>query len=109
MSRFIVNEGGIHALMRSRNGAVARDLYRRGLRVQAKARQDCPVGTPESTGKKGYVGGTLRQSIALELGVDAQGVFVRIGSNVYYAEWVHDGTSKMAGRPFLLNALSAAR
>lgn len=36
--------------------------------VYQYALQECPVGTPESTGKPGYIGGSLRQSIRIARG-----------------------------------------
>ena len=57
----------------------------------------CPVGTPESTHKKGYMGGTLRNSIAHAM--DKNSAY--IGTNVEYAPYVELGTVKMAARPYL--------
>lgn len=48
----------------------------------------CPVGTPESTGIKGYRGGTLKQSITAESDKE----HMIIGSNVEYAPYVELGT-----------------
>ena len=47
--------------------------------------------------------GTLMRSITFEKvgGEDA----ILVGSPVEYAGYVHDGTSKMAGRPFLRDAI----
>ncbi len=47
--------------------------------------------------------GTLMRSITFERvgGEDA----ILVGSPVEYAVYVHDGTSKMAGRPFLRDAI----
>lgn len=52
-----------------------------GLKAEKYAKALCPVGTPESTGKKGYRGGTLRNSITHSVSEDT----VSIGSNVEYA------------------------
>lgn len=77
-----------------------------GINVQAQAKIACPVGTPESTHKKGYHGGTLRQSIQYtNLGLAHSGV----GSDVHYAGFVDGGTYKMRARPFLTNAFIAER
>lgn len=43
-----------------------------------------PVGTPESTGISGYIGGTLRNSIDRVVDGNA----VKIGTNVEYAKYV---------------------
>lgn len=59
-----------------------------GVKAEKYAKARCPVGTPESTGKKGYRGGTLRNSITHQVGDSA----VTIGSNVEYAPYVELGT-----------------
>jgi len=99
--------------------------------VLRDARRLCPVGTPFSTGIKGYIGGTLRHSIrlqkpqhipkgshvasrdiALDFYIIAGGPPFRnpnTGRIVDYAQAVHDGTMKMAPRPFLATALDMNR
>lgn len=52
-----------------------------GATAEGYAKEDCPVGTPESTGIPGYIGGTLRNSISNAV-VDNE---VYIGTNVVYA------------------------
>lgn len=59
-----------------------------GLKAEKYAKALCPVGTVESTGKKGYRGGTLRNSITHSVSEDT----VSIGSNVEYAPYVELGT-----------------
>ena len=59
-----------------------------GLKLEKYAKALCPVGTVESTGKKGYRGGTLRNSITHEI-VENE---VAVGSNVEYAPYVELGT-----------------
>ena len=59
-----------------------------GMKIEKYAKALCPVGTPESTGKKGYRGGTLRNSITYQ--VDGDQVWA--GSNVEYAPYVELGT-----------------
>ena len=61
--------------------AKARALEIIGLKAEGYAKRMCPVGTVESTGKKGYRGGTLRNSIAHTVDGDT----VSVGSNVEYA------------------------
>ena len=69
-----------------------------GMNAEKYAKALCPVGTPESTGKPGYIGGTLRNSISHQV-VDSEEVHV--GTNVEYAPFVELGTSKMAAKPYL--------
>lgn len=59
-----------------------------GIKAEKYAKALCPVGTPESTGIKGYRGGTLRNSITHVANKDS----VQIGSNVEYAPYVELGT-----------------
>lgn len=59
-----------------------------GQKAEGYAKKLCPVGTVESTGKKGYRGGTLRNSIAHKV----QGDVLSVGSNVEYAPYVELGT-----------------
>lgn len=67
---------------------VKRALTEIGIKAEKYAKALCPVGTPESTGKKGYRGGTLRNSITFVVEEDA----LTIGSNVEYAPYVELGT-----------------
>ena len=67
------------------NGAAARALEIIGGKAEMYAKLLCPVGTPESTGKPDYRGGTLRNSITHQRVDDKT---VAIGSNVEYAPYV---------------------
>lgn len=59
-----------------------------GQATEKYAKALCPVGTVESTGKKGYRGGTLRNSITHQVDGDT----LTVGSNVEYAPYVELGT-----------------
>lgn len=63
-------------------------LEKIGIKATKYAKALCPVGTPESTGVKGYRGGTLRNSIDYAVHDDE----VEIGTNVEYAPYVELGT-----------------
>lgn len=70
--------------------AQAKDLLRRGLKVQARARELLGGTGPDHPRRVDT--GDLRSSIQVQLR-DAGGVaVVRIGSNRKIARWVHDGT-----------------
>ncbi len=75
-----------------------------GFTCQKVGKINCPVGTPESTGIKNYHGGRLRASIQVDNSVFLEST---VGTNVFYALWVHEGTVKMAGRPFLRQGFDA--
>lgn len=68
-----------------------------GLKAEGYAKGYCPVGTPESTGIPGYIGGTLRNSISHA----DDGEAAYIGTNVEYAPYVELGTRYMHPRHFL--------
>lgn len=70
------------------DNAVPRILEMIGIKAERYAKALCPVGTPESTGKKGYLGGTLRNSITHQVDNDV----LTVGSNVEYAPYVELGT-----------------
>ena len=67
-------------------------------RVVELARAFCPVLT-----------GALRDSIRVERPGALRAKVVAGGSTVNYARHIHDGTSSMPARPFLLQALIAER
>jgi len=99
-------------------------------RVLVSARRNCPVGTPASTRRKGYIGGSLRATIEIVDSPPAGAAFevvaspesqviskyIKAGSDTYinpntgrvvdYAQAVHDGTFRMPPRPFLTMALA---
>lgn len=68
--------------------AKARALETIGDKAEEYAKKLCPVGTVESTGIKGYRGGTLRDSITHAVNGDV----LSVGSNVEYAPYVELGT-----------------
>lgn len=70
--------------------AKARILSAIGMKAERYAKKLCPVGTVESTGKKGYRGGTLRNSITYR--VDVTTDTLEVGSGVEYAPYVELGT-----------------
>ena len=81
-----LNRAGISAMLSSPNGAVAKDLFRRGKKVETKAKQNL------SRNPRRIDTGLLRSSINTQLISLGGKPAVRVGTNVYYALWVHDGT-----------------
>lgn len=84
--------------------ASLRALERIGEAAEGYAKDLCPVGTPESTGIPGYIGGTLRNSITHVVDESEESVY--IGTNVEYGPYVELGTVKMDAQPFLRPAAS---
>ena len=68
--------------------AIDEVLRRIGGKMERYAKARCPVGTPESTGIKGYIGGTLRNSIDHYEDESS----TTVGTNVVYAPYVELGT-----------------
>jgi HK97 gp10 family phage protein len=76
----------LNAMLMSQNGAVAKDLFRRGKNVEAKAKKNL------ARHPRRIDTGTLRSSISTQLLSLGGKPAVRVGTNVYYALFVHDGT-----------------
>jgi hypothetical protein len=106
---FTINRRNVHAAFRSATGPGGRMLRRRGLRVESRAKQLCPVNT-----------GRLRSSISTSQPQEtARGLVVKVGSNVRYGPPIHEGRGSQYAPPswhtrgppprrFLKNALPAA-
>lgn len=77
---FAPNPRAIAELLVGSRGDVALDLTRKCIRVQSGAKRRCPVDT-----------GRLRSSIRWTLGRDGKGLFGRVGTEVEYAYFVHEG------------------
>ena len=88
MSGFKIANSNINKVKSEENAAVERVLEMIGIKIEKYAKGLCPVGTVESTGKKGYRGGTLRNSITHQIDYKT----LSVGSNVEYAPYVELGT-----------------
>lgn len=77
-------------IFNSPEGGVAKDLMKRGARVESRAKRN--VSGIGGSGPKRVDTGHLRSSIKHQLVIRPIGLSVRIGTNVYYARFVHDGT-----------------
>ena len=86
----VMNPVAVNKLLHSPVGPVARDLIKRGVRVQTRARRN--LGGSTGVGPKRVDTGLLRASIATQLRTDGTELAVRVGTNVRYSRWVHDGT-----------------
>jgi hypothetical protein len=85
-----INKAALEKLLTSPQGPVAKQLLIRGIRVQSQARRN--LGGSTGTGPRRIDTGRLRSSIGVELRTGRRGLSVRVGTNVEYAFWVHDGT-----------------
>ncbi|MFJ1539288.1 HK97 gp10 family phage protein [Micromonospora chalcea] len=83
MARVVWNHAEAERLLNSQAGPVGRDLHRRGRTVERGAKRRCPVS---EDGSNGNPPGHLRDSItASEVGRDAAGLYVDVGTDVDYA------------------------
>lgn len=80
-------------------GAVRTVVRKNGADLQTKAQKNAPVGTPQSTGIPGYVGGTLKRSV--ELDITDGGLTAEVEPTVDYAAYVEYGTRFMEAQPYL--------
>lgn len=90
-----ITQNNIPEVLEALKGATEKALTEVGIKAEKYAKALCPVGTPESTGKKGYRGGTLRNSITFSVDEDE----LIIGSNVEYAPYVELGTGPYFNTP----------
>lgn len=86
----VFNKAQLEKILTSPTGGVAKDLLKRGVRVQSRARRN--LGGSTGSGPRRINTGLLRASIAVTLVPRPQNLAVRVGTGVYYAKWVHDGT-----------------
>lgn len=84
--RHSLNKRDLQALLTSPNGGVAKDLFRRGKKVEAKAKKNL------QREPRRIDTGNLRSSINTQLLIVGSKPAVRVGTNVIYAIFVHDGT-----------------
>lgn len=109
---FRMNTVALEELLTGTQGPVALDLSQRAIRVESAAKEN-------ATGRPGpnVISGRLRGSITWRLGVDAEGLYAEIGTNVEYGRRIELGftgvdslgrTYDQPAYPFLLPALEAA-
>jgi hypothetical protein len=88
-SYHIFNTQQLQYIYRSPQGPMARHLLKQGIRVQSGARKNLNGGV---SGPRRINTGLLRSTLSTQLGVDSDGLVVRVGSKLKYALFVHEGT-----------------
>lgn len=95
----------IRRLVTSPRGGVVQDLLRRGLLVETQAKRNLGgIGGPKRIDT-----GRLRASINTQLVTRNGEPAVLVGTNVFYARWVHDGTGIYGPRGRRITPRSAKR
>ena len=79
--RVVLDNIALYQLLKGPNGAVWQDIHRRGNRVLNRARVLCPVDE-----------GRLRASLTLEMRREGEEAVARVGTNLEYGLYVHEGT-----------------
>lgn len=110
MSAVTFDPAALQLLLEGPSGPVATDLLRRGVRVETQAKINA-TGREYGDGTRGprVRTGRLRASITHQLGADARGLFVDVGTNVPYGRLLELGETRNGiAYPFLQPALAAA-
>lgn len=76
-----LDEAAIRKMFADPKGQIARGIYKLGKKVERRAKRLCPVDH-----------GRLRASITTELVIRGGLPVARVGTNVKYALYVHEGT-----------------
>lgn len=101
--KVVLNNSQIKALLTGPNSPAYNKMMAAGRRVLQQATRNVPVDQ-----------GFLKGSLAMEVIADSSGgkfgnVVVRVSASEEYAIFVHNGTSRMAARPFLKDALDQVK
>lgn len=88
MADIDITENHKDEVLNALKAAAPKILEMIGIKAEKYAKALCPVGTVESTGIKGYRGGTLRNSITHTVNDET----LSLGTNVEYAPYVELGT-----------------
>lgn len=84
------NERQIYSITQGPNSGLLKDMLKRGARVQTRARRNLRGG---STGPRRINTGALSNSVKVSVSaITNDYLAVRVGSNLDYAIFVHDGT-----------------
>ncbi len=89
MARVVWNQRQLDQLLNQPSGPTGRHLRTLGSRVEAEQKRLCPV-SPE--GSHGNPPGHLQDSLHSAQGVDADGQYVDVGTDVDYALYPEFGT-----------------
>lgn len=87
MAEVVIDVSALRDMLSGENGPVFLDMRRRGNAVMREAKRLCPADT-----------GTLRKSITLEMGKQDGLPVAVVGSNLFYAIYVHEGTGLYSKR-----------
>ena len=75
------------------------------MNIEGKAKENCTPGQSPYY-KAPLITGTMRRSISSKVEVKGNEIRGVVGAGVDYAIDVHEGTSRMEARPFILDAIT---
>ena len=87
--------------------AIKEGMTDAAMNVEGKAQENCTPGSSPYY-KAPHITGTMRRSIASKVdtrGDEVIGIVHAGGEKANYAEEVHEGTSRMPPRPYILDAI----
>jgi len=84
--------------------AIEKAMRIAAMNVEGKAKENCTPGQSPYY-RAPHITGTMLRSISSDAKVKGNEVHGIVGAGVDYALDVHEGTSKMEARPFILDAI----
>lgn len=84
--------------------AIEKAMTTAAMNVEGKAKENCQPGTSPYY-RAPHITGTMLRSISSKVEMKSNEVHGVVGAGVEYAIDVHEGTSRMEARPFILDAI----
>ena len=85
--------------------AIKEGMTNAAMNIEGKAKENCTPGSSPYY-KAPFITGTMRRSINSEVEQRGNEIIGIVGAGTDYAEDVHEGSSKMPPRPFILDAIT---
>ena len=83
-------------------------MTKAAMNVEGEAKKYCAPSTTIYD-RAPFITGALRRSISSYAKIQGKKIIGIVGAGVFYAIYVHEGTEKMAARPFLFDAIKNKR
>jgi HK97 gp10 family phage protein len=83
-------------------------MTKAAMNIEGEAKKYCAPSTTIYD-KAPFITGTMRRSISSYAKIQGKKIIGIVGAGVFYALYVHEGTEKMAARPFLWDAIKNKR
>lgn len=83
-------------------------MTKAALNIEGEAKKYCAPSTTIYD-RAPFITGAMRRSISSYAKIQGKKIIGIVGAGVFYALFVHEGTEKMAARPFLFDAIKNKR